>query len=471
MDTGLSTPLLFLFVMLSDFSNQSGLVAPWKKPAVTDAIGFIRPPGQNVRAPQGLTDRETALLEVVLQALSELTASQRRSILRGAPFLDDSVRRALDVFEQWYEKSLKRRIETRLMVILNENQISLTSGKWAEKTSDLLADELHPLLLSAFLGTSAAPSGRSPYFISIFAILLDSLRRRQPPTAVHKLISSSRSAATSTQGSRASTPSQSSTTSKKRKIIAAALASHPIDISNIGQDLKSFLEEQRRSIKTPLPSVDEEGLWKTFSVGGDMGVNGLSDKSEEQLAALLGLSTLRPFFFSPFRNSTDPKITSWSPDLSKDQKVKFRQGGPDMTPIKLQVHQAAALCAILHRAFCHPNPSACFRSCVNTLLGDGVGLGKTLVVMAFIAMLMTIRAAELLTDQLGAEVAGLAIPPFLAQGTLFAPTYITTQISLQEVERLTEVEVLYPLRLISLLFRTLFSLSGQASFSASFSAA
>jgi hypothetical protein len=119
---------------------------------------------------------------------------------------------------------------------------------------------------------------------------------------------------------------------------------------------------------------------------GDLGVSAFKKLSRENLNNLLQMPDGRPPFFND-KLAHDRTVTPW--DFANGQLPK-EQLSEECT---LLWHQQGGLGALAVRAWTDkPSP----KPIPGTMLADGVGVGKTLQMLAHIAFTMCVRAGEIL---------------------------------------------------------------------------
>jgi TATA-binding protein-associated factor len=142
-------------------------------------------------------------------------------------------------------------------------------------------------------------------------------------------------------------------------------------------------------------------LWnEACNDSGDMGVERMQTKTEEELCNLLSFHNGRPINWNSFRSVTN-SATAWE-ELDEVARAKFETGGDDMQELSLLWHQLVGVASLAVKAWGTDTRHAPF----GILLADEVGVGKTAQVMAFIALLQLVNQCE---------VNGQSRPPILGE--------------------------------------------------------
>ncbi|KAM6488891.1 P-loop containing nucleoside triphosphate hydrolase protein [Amanita muscaria] len=140
-------------------------------------------------------------------------------------------------------------------------------------------------------------------------------------------------------------------------------------------------------------------LWNdACNDSGDMGVERMQTKTQEELCNLLSFQQGRPINWNSFRSVSNSR-TAWE-ETDEVARAKFETGGDGMQELSLLWHQLVGVASLAVKAWGTDPRHAPF----GILLADEVGVGKTAQVMAFIALLQLVNQCE---------VNGQSRPPIL----------------------------------------------------------
>ncbi|KIM35969.1 hypothetical protein M413DRAFT_32020, partial [Hebeloma cylindrosporum] len=185
------------------------------------------------------------------------------------------------------------------------------------------------------------------------------------------------------------------------------------DISEISATLALLIDHFNAHQDTGIGIDTEHAVWDEASDAiGDMGVEKYSQATEQELHALLDFPSGRPMTWSKFRDR-DLTTYAWDdPDLQR-----FDTGGGDLMPLSLKWHQLVGVASIVDKSFF---PEGSDRTGANAapgmLLADGVGVGKTVQIMAYISFLINLWTCESKNGGLGRAKIVKNMPSYMGRG-------------------------------------------------------
>jgi hypothetical protein len=130
-----------------------------------------------------------------------------------------------------------------------------------------------------------------------------------------------------------------------------------------------------------VPPLAQEGIdaWNEFK---HLGVGRFARMSTQELGHVLGWPQLRPPIFAELRSCAGRN--DWR------EGGQLKQGDPDVEPMELLWHQLCGVAAIVDKIWTENEE----HNVPGILLADAVGLGKTVQIMATIAVLIQVWMAE-----------------------------------------------------------------------------
>ncbi|KAF9521581.1 P-loop containing nucleoside triphosphate hydrolase protein [Crepidotus variabilis] len=431
------------------------LHAPVASQSVDDILGLSTPwDDRSVLLPH-LNESDSAVVQMFISVVGFLDLQSQRDLLAGVQHLDPALREAETRYAEWYRKVLGRRIQPWIQRLCNEAGV-LTNARYSDLTPQECADKIAPTVVISMGGNQTAVNAE---LLDLLALHIARMRHAasNSSTAPSPVLSSA--ALLESDPSDLVSPSDQASRERRAQPLSIGSTSptHPLPVAVVGTSAPqqhkvekkssgakakqkskqeprfydmwekeiyyavsmSFLCYLRRS--STVPSLTQEQMWETFSSYDSLGVAGLDELSDEELLDFWHRYSRRPQMFAPCHCAANPALTSWDNPADADERNKFVFGGPGFVDFALQRHQIVALCALFHRSFCAAEKTDRIREPTHVMLADGMGLGKTITALAYIAELMFIRASPVhLAHLQDTDFALAAYPGFLARDKRFS---------------------------------------------------
>ncbi|KAF9529815.1 P-loop containing nucleoside triphosphate hydrolase protein [Crepidotus variabilis] len=423
--------------------------------AAVDILGVDTPWDSNDLVLPGLTPAEAEVVKMFFTLVGSLDRENLCVLLGGLQYLDEDLRRAEKVYARWYSKTLARRIRAWIWLKFKElgvmGNVALQQRS-VHECAETIAPRLCAIVVGLASGVQVAPEV-VPFIKPHLEALRESEQRRSVPLATPTApeappLSLARTIPTAKANPSLSLPrsqpkpkpkTKANTSQPKNAVVSTSripkpkapqqpLVAKSLTVDGRFYDVDSALGNCRVQMqriaqwrrKNPAPVIPLDTLWEPQSPKGSVGVTGIDELDDTQLAAFFGRAWRFPTLFAAYRSIDDPHNTSWNKPTSKEERNHFFNPSPGFTRVRLEQHQLVALCALFHRSFSRLKRKPGEPAPTNVLVADTMGFGKTILGLAFIAEIMFLRAAELLKDIISTEEADAAYPAFIAEDERFS---------------------------------------------------